>query len=220
MSFLPGMFPGAFYSESATLVSSIAYEGATTSTATAGTITGYSGILPGDLLVLYDYVSSISVPPEVAPSGFAIAASLLNVKFRWTLSYKIADGSEASASLTGMTTGSGSFANKILLCFRPDIPATSAVSADPDATITDANPSAQTVTASGGTAPLIVFGCYASTGAVNPRTMSPAKDGEMSSGTSFYVAWKIYNSSPADVSVDMDDEGNNNMLMSCYIEVA
>ena len=50
--------------------------------------------------------------------------------------------------------------------------------------------------------------------------MSPAKDGEVANGTTPYLAYKVYNSSPANVSVDMDDEGDGNTLQSCYIEVA
>ena len=117
------------------------------------------------------------------------------------------------------TQGFGTSA-KILLVFRPDAPITTAAHADPDQFTGNGIPAAQTVTASGGTPPLIVFGAYSSSGTINPRTMSPAKNGEVANGTTRYIAWKIYNSSPANVSVDMDDEGDGNTLQSCYIEVA
>ena len=54
--------------------------------------------------------------------------------------------------------------------------------------------------------------------------MSPAKDGEIQSdegGIEFFdnwLAYKIYNSSPADASVDMDDESSENYLSSFFIE--
>jgi len=71
---------------------------------------------------------------------------------------------------------------------------------------------------------LIVLGCYvAAINAVNPRTFNPAKDGEIQATAvdgpeDLWLAYKIYNSSPADVSIDMDDEGLFNALVSCYIQ--
>jgi len=89
---------------------------------------------------------------------------------------------------------------------------------------TSGNPAAQTVNASGGAPPLIVLGCYvAAINAVNPRTFNPAKDGEIQATAvdgpeDLWLAYKIYNSSPADVAIDMDDEGLFNALVSCYIQ--
>jgi hypothetical protein len=116
---------------------------------------------------------------------------------------------------------------KVLLVFRPNVPATAYTPQDAAGEVNDGNPSAQTVNASGGLAPLVVFGAYSergSGGGVNPRTFtvggSAAKDGEVNSTSFCYLAWKIYNSSPADVVVDMDDEGAGNGLQSFYIEAA
>jgi hypothetical protein len=50
--------------------------------------------------------------------------------------------------------------------------------------------------------------------------MSPAKDGEATSGSDCYLAWKIYDASPADVTADMDDEGTVNALASGYLACA
>ncbi|HYM98203.1 MAG TPA: hypothetical protein VET25_00545 [Aestuariivirgaceae bacterium] len=90
------------------------------------------------------------------------------------------------------------------------------------------NPAAQTVTASGGVAPLVVLGAYGARGFIDPRTFtvggSPAKDGEVHNEpggfSNIVFAWKIYNASPADVVVDMDDEIEANYLQSFYIEMA
>ncbi|HWE21758.1 MAG TPA: hypothetical protein VG758_32045 [Hyphomicrobiaceae bacterium] len=49
--------------------------------------------------------------------------------------------------------------------------------------------------------------------------MTPAKDGEINvvlGALNAYLAYKIYNSSPVNVTVDMDDEGTNE-LYSCYV---
>ena len=83
---------------------------------------------------------------------------------------------------------------------------------------TDGNPSAQVVGASSGTPPLIVIGAYGTTGTVDPRTFSTTKDGEITADSfNAYLAYKIYNSSPQDSSIDMDDEGDANILQSCYL---
>lgn len=135
------------------------------------------------------------------------------------VSYKIADGTEDSASITGMDGGATD--NKILLQFRGDA-AISSVTPNVIGTpaVTDGNPGSQTITASGGTPPLILCAFYTSDGAVDPRTFSAAADGEVSASLSAYAKYKIYDSSPADHSADMDDEGANNSLASFYLEAA
>lgn len=76
------------------------------------------------------------------------------------------------------------------------------------------------VGSSGGVSPLIVVASYRTTfNSVDPRSMSPAKDGEISSGQ-FWLAYKIYSSGPADVTVDMEQDGapfGTNTLASCYL---
>jgi hypothetical protein len=194
-------------------------------TSTGASVTGPAGILPGDLLVLFDRAvaaGSGTPPTTVLPSGFTSisnspGSNAAPNSVRSILSYKIADGSEASASLTGMN---GSSNGKMLAVFRGDAPVSSVSPSTPNAETTDGNPASQNVAASGGVAPLIVVGAYGcGTAAVDPRTFSPAKDAEItSSGTGTrYLAYKIYNSSPADVTVDMDDEGDLNSLQSCFI---
>jgi hypothetical protein len=202
----------------------------------SATITAPSGIQAGDLIVMLDAASADSSPPTaVVPTGFT---SIFNVtdaaNYRIIASYKKADGTEGGASITGMV-GSG-FTNtsaKSILVFRGNAPATTITVGDIGSQLTTGNPTAQTITASSGVAPLIVFGFYVAFLAgslVNPRTFtvsgSAAKDGEIQSlrdgslnDADTWQAWKIYNTSPADVVVDMDDEGDN-FLGSCYIQMA
>lgn len=211
-------FPTFMPSSESAALTTITQQSSATSTAT--TITAPAGINAGDLLVLLDYVIDIfSTPTSVVPSGFTSISDVTSGKTRCILSYKKADGTEGSTSLTGMSSGSGTL-YKTLVTFRGDVAATTITSNDPGGQATTGNPTAQTVTASGGSPPLVVIGGYASSNNVSPRTMSPAKDGEVGNGTNVYIAWKIYNSSPADVSVDMDDEGSAvHCLTSCYIEM-
>jgi hypothetical protein len=120
----------------------------------------------------------------------------------------------------------------VMLVFRGNTPANSITVLDVGSEITTGNPAAQTVTAASGVPPFVVIGAYGCgpSGLVNPRTFtvggSPAKDGELNAfadgaytDTDAWLAWKIYNASPADVVVDMDDESTN-ALISAYFQMA
>lgn len=191
-------------------------------TSAGSTINFPGGILAGDMIVLLDAaIQSGGSPAAVTPSGFTVISNQLasaSNALRTIVSYKLAVGTETGA-LTGMN---GSAQNsKLMYVFRGDIAATSLTLAGLTQQTTDANPTAQVVTASGGVAPLVVFGCYSCGDPISPRTMTPAKDGELASASSdAYLAFKIYNSSPADVTVDMDDEVSRNTLSSFYIQMA
>jgi hypothetical protein len=193
-------------------------------TSTSATITGPAGITAGDLLVLWDTAASFaSVPTVVVPTGFSSISNQNNgTNNRAILSAKIADGSEASASITGMNGDSANL--KSLYVFRGSVPLTAFVANDVGQEITANNPSAQTCNASGGAVPLVVIGAYRSPGVIDPRTFtvggSDAKDGEINPAATNYLAYKIYNSAPADVTIDMDDEGSINVLVSTYITVS
>ena len=110
---------------------------------------------------------------------------------------------------------------KALYQFRGNTPITSVNIVDLETQSTDVNPSAHTVGASAGSAPLIVLAGYDSSAPIDPRTFtvggSAAKDGEINNSTIYYLAYKIYNASPADVVVDMDDEGTGNTLHTFYL---
>lgn len=185
--------------------------------ANSQTIVAPNDIEKGDILVLLDRAGSGggSTPDLVIPAGFTLIATRTNNTRRNTLSYKLADGSEAGATLTGQIHGSGGNERKVLVVFSAG--ATSLQLSTFNEEATDGNPSPQSVLASEGTPPLVVIAAYMSSGSISPRTFSPAKDGEETRDGSEWLAWKIYNSSPADVTVDMDDEGNLNTLYSGYI---
>lgn len=191
-------------------------------TSTGASVTAPADIIAGDLLVLADVAGGPSLPAAVTPSGWTlIASTTAGTTLRGMLHYKIATGDEASSIITGMN---GSTNNKVLLVFRPNAPIQSATPNTFGAEGTTNNPSPQTVIASAGTPPLVVLGLYGAGVAVDPRTFtvggSAAKDGEVSaSGNRLYTAWKIYNSSPANVVIDMDDESLQ-VLQSGYIAVA
>lgn len=186
-------------------------------TSTAETIVAPADIQAGDLLVLLDFVTGFGEPTTVVPTGFTSIVNTTDAtSTKQIASYKIADGSEASATLTGMT---GLAIAKVLVTFRGNAAIATIAASTPNAEITTGNPTVQSVTASAGTAPLIVFGCYGATGAIDPRTFTPDKDGETTSATLLYLAWRIDNRAGEDTSIDMDDEGTN-VLQSFYLEAA
>lgn len=195
-------------------------------TSTAATINCPADIIAGDLLVMLDRASNNAfggVPASVTPSGFTsignISVSASGITgIRQTFWYKLAVGTEASSTLTGMDGTATD--KKALLVFRGNVPATTLTLVSVGGEATDGNPTAQNVTAGTGVPPLVVLGGYGSQSAVSPRTFSTTKDGEINPDTLLYLAWKIYNSAPADSSIDMDDEGTGNTLQSCYIQMA
>ena len=220
MSFLPGWFPGAA-AAAAALTELTQVDSATDNSGAAFTLP--DDIQAGDLIAVWDYAAGTSLPADATPSGFDTAITVTDgTNVRGKLHYKIADGSEASASVNGLDGNTRE--GKLTYVFRGNIPITVATPADAASQITGSDPTAQVVNASGGQAPLIVFGCYVvgSGGTVDPRTFSTTKDGEIqvtgAGGGDIWLAYKIYNSAPADTTIDMADEGAGNVLASCYIE--
>lgn len=177
-----------------------------------------SGVNAGDLIVLLDCArNNVGAPNNVTPSGFTNVFNFLE-DARMSVSYKIAAGGETTIS--GMNGGVEN--RKAAYVFRGDRAITAVSVSTPATQGTTGNPSPQTVAASAGAPPLVILGCYhTNTGAtISTRTFtvggSAAKDGEITPTANMYLAYKIYNSSPQDASIDMNDEGDN-MLASFYI---
>jgi hypothetical protein len=223
LGFLPGFFPPGAAAVGLTTLTQVL-----SATDSAGaTMTLPVGIQAGDLIVLWDHAVSAATPVTAVPSGFnSIANDTVGDGFnRVILSYKVAVGTESGATITGMTNnGTAVDLVKLVYVFRGNQPikAVNVVSAAIDSIHT--NPTAQVVSSGSGKAPLVVIGAYSCyDGTINPRSFTPAKDGEINvtgstqARVQSYLAYKIYNSAPADVTIDMDDEGNGNSLASCYI---
>lgn len=194
-------------------------------TSTASTIVAPASIVPGDLIVLFDSAVSTGTPSTVTPTGFTnintVTVGTATIR-KSICSYKIAVGDEGGATITGMNGNQQN--GKMIYVFRGNVAITSVVVGDVGSQGTDGDPVAQTITSASGIPPLVVFGAYAGGTAVSPRTFtvggSSAKDGEITSSTSAYLAYKIYDSAPSDVVVDMEDETVNNTLQSFYLQAA
>lgn len=191
-------------------------------TSTASTITAPATINAGDLLVLVDFGSSNPGPPaNVTPSGFTSIQTLAGSTYdRYNISYKIAVGNEDSSTVTGIDASTVNL--KTLFRFVPSVPVVAVTVGSLHHEVTDGDPASQSCLASAGSAPLIVFGVYASASNVNTATLvfTPAQDVEILSGTFLSARYKIYNTAPQDTTIDMPDYGVENMLTSFYLSVA
>lgn len=185
--------------------------------ATSATTPSVSGqVQAGDLIAFMDIArNNIGAPNNVTPSGFTNIFNFIE-DARMSVSYKISAGNETTIS--GMNGGVEN--QKMAYVFRGDAPIVGVTISTPTTQGTTGDPSPQTVAASGGQAPLIIFGCYRGSGAVGTRTFtvggSAAKDGEINFNTNSYLAYKIYNQNPQDAVIDEGDNGDN-MLAGFYI---
>lgn len=187
----------------------------------------------GDIVIFVERVNSPQVQLGIdTPVGFTTidnGGSFADETIQ-NLSFRVLESDdEAGDEVVGRGSGDedrSSRYNKILLVFRPDgIPRTVTVN-DVASETTDVDPSSQTVNASGGTQPLIVGAVYGSSGSINSRTFNPAEDEEINQAgdEDFWFAYKIYDAEespgPLDHTIDMPDEGSNNILQSFYLEVS
>lgn len=179
-------------------------------------------VLAGDLLLFYE--GTIGDTGSVIPTGFT------NIHYeedppvfssRTNLSYKIATGSEGGSSLFRHSSSTNA---RVLQVFRAD--AGTIIGVTPGGEDGDHAQSSSTSTstaASGGSAPLLAIGGAMGQGNFSSYTFSvTADDYTEYSGpdsTHMRLSFKVYESSPADFTTGMNDEGSGNSLTSCYLEL-
>lgn len=189
----------------------------TSSAATIATGT----VAVGDLLILIDYAISqtTTIPTTVVPSGFTSlnnygALAGASTSTRTIVSYQFA--TSTSATLTGMND----FAEfKTLLVFNGG--GSTATAFDFQNVSATGNPASITTTSGSGSVPLIVIANYQtnSSGTVNAPTFSPTEDGTVTNGNPQVVKYKIYTSSPSNVTADSGDGGSYNVNGVGYIQI-
>lgn len=210
--------PFCFFSPAAGGIESFTRVGQ--SSGTGATISIPGGVAAGDLIVYAFYglnAEGFGPPSYSTPSGFTTIINDTDSSVqRRGLAVKKATGSE-SGSIGGIN-GNGTINYKLCVLLRPNALLASLGTVQSVASqFTPSAPTNQIVTSGSGTPPLMVFGVYGTiVGTVDPRGMSPAKDDEYGVSNALYLAWKFYGTSPANVTVSMEDEGANNMA-SCYL---
>lgn len=202
------------------VLTSIANQGSSQST---GSTVSWGSPQAGDVAVLFDFARDAGTgapPAKVVPAGFTEIDSTSTATsngYRSTISYKICDGSE-SGSITGQNGGVN---RKILTVYRGDVPISSVSVSTVNSFAADADPPAQTISASGGVAPLVCLGSYVQYTFVTGQSMSPSADHTTVNTTYQTVRDKIYNTAPADVTVDQGRVTSAlNLLQSFYLEFA
>lgn len=180
-----------------------------------------SGINAGDLLVFFELNGDNDppIPTAATPSGWtAIGNQGTNLNNYLTLcaSYKIASGSEDGTNITGMVEDQ--FWNGIVLQYRAQKALTSLSASTPVKTGSSTDPAAQTITASSGVTPVLGIVAYYTynSDSVSTRTHSVTADHEFGS-SHFWLKDYIQESSPANYTFDMIDEGGDNCLFGFYL---
>jgi len=187
-------------------------------TSTGSTIVIPSSAAAGDLGFLYDAASdSAMYPSTTTPSGWTatnVTYFGTNLYTRVTSSRKKLASGDPGATITGMTADTS--VTKILLIFRktPAIGTITAYEVVNDAT--DGDPAAQSKATQ--TAPYVVLGgCFSENSL--PTWASTWYDESFTNGY-MRLAYKIFNASPATVSIDIGDSGDANFLQSCSLKTS
>lgn len=178
-----------------------------------------TGAAAGDFAIYCDYAQGFgSRPSLVTPSGWTNLINNTDIGDNRSAVFRkvLTSGDVSAGSITGMD---GSiFDTKVMLLFRPS----KAIATTTDSTWTaaggDGNLTSQSIAASGQPAPLIAvgFACTAfGGGSINPFTWTDAYDAQVGTGQ-MVAAYKIYNTSPASHTIDIDDEGGGNFLTGGY----
>jgi hypothetical protein len=191
----------------------------------SNTITIPASAQAGDVAILFDFAvrGQATEPTDVVPTGwtgiithtFSVAGPTSG---RARISYKILAGGDPGASVTGMNSD---VEDKVMLVFRGSQAISAVNAAGWDLVTGTGNPSSQTVAASGGAAPLVVFGMAdVNNGTAAFSTASPAFDATVANSDADMLAgYKIYNSAPADHTIDHNHTGSN-ALGSGYLELS
>ena len=213
--------------------------GATVEDDTRTLTTSLSAGSAGDLAILCERRingASTTVPASNLNTGWTlIGTGPTNAgnEFRFDFSYKIMTASDISSG--SVTTGQSEIQQNTILFFTPSQAITSVSSygftyADTAGTLSNQT---QSVTSSGASAPVIVFGIKTTHGGGGGAR--PATFGTVSWDADFYestgggglsiasdasrVGYIIQNSTLSDVTISYTDEGNNQQAASFHIEV-
>jgi len=200
-------------------LASVALE--TSATSSLATI-AWPTVQDGDVAVLFDGArdgGSSSIPADVTPADFTQVNTIGHMPstngYRTSIAYKICDGSE-TGDITGLD--GNSLERKALLIFRGNVPITGVTVQDTDAVAAAADPAAQTITSGSGAVPLVALSLHWQYTSVQGQSMT-ANTGSVASGTYLTARYKIYDASPANVTVDQSmGTAAQNHLHSCYLE--
>lgn len=199
-------------------------------TSTGASITVPATAEAGDWAVLFQMTTDSVGETRIVPTGWQTSGGDGSFSgdwntgpagtpaVSWVACWKILEESDIGASVTGMDGDDTD--NKIMLVFYGSAPLSNPVFGGPvyGAPLAGDLPS-QVIAASGGTPPLIVIGFAGVNNAAGTfSTASPAFDAQVNVGN-IRAGYKIYNSSPANHTIDKTDQGQRNFLGGFYVSL-
>lgn len=184
----------------------------------------------GDLAIVFDRATRLSglgeLTPFPPPTGWTqvISDPGLNNDAAIQAYAKILEAGDPGTAITPGDHGSHAQL-KTMLVFRQAGGFASFTVRSPQAWEGGGDPPAQTIPASAGVPPLIVLASYGSANDPASASFVPTADGEILNGHDATTIeqrtrYRVYESAPADTTVDMANDGARNSLMSLYLEVA
>jgi hypothetical protein len=171
-----------------------------------------SAAIAGDFAVLVDVAADFGDSiASVTPSGWtSLSAQFVSAgttSIRTNISYRKLTSGNPGSTVTGLDVYSSRM-RKVMLVFRPSTSIVSINAPTWNAEATSGNPASQTVTVSGVATPLIVLACASAVGSVPAfSTETPAMTNitYSSNNAKVRIGYTIYNSSPSNQSIDMND---------------
>lgn len=173
-----------------------------------------SGIQAGDLIVLSDVrVGTTTAPTDGTPTGFTeVRSDSVNATtaLRQSLYYKIASGSDASATVNSAMSGGGS--SKLLaFVFRSNATIAIVTVSGSVGTATTADPAAQTISAASAVVPAVSISVESASSGVTGESYTGSGVDATIIGNGIHMSYKLWSagSSPANLIADMGDGGTN-----------
>lgn len=198
---------------------SISYKD-TTSGINVTSITAPNNISQGDILIFFDRALTSgggAAPTTAIPSGFTSINNITSGSRKQIVSYKEANGTESLSTLTGMNSTGANI--KRCVVFSTNIVNPTLTVQSINGQMTDSAPSNQTITAGSSSNPLVAI-AYLGQTTFSSFTFTPTEDASIPDATTNnQVKYKIYNTSPSNITVTAGDGGLTNGLQSFYIEV-
>lgn len=200
----------------------------TFSESSAGTLVAPSNIAAGELLVFLNIAASTtSSPTAVTPTGFTNAINGTNsflTNTRYMASWKIADGTEGGATITGMNPGTGSpFERMALLRFRVFESFTSVTFTDAYFNVTAGSIGDQSNTVGSATEPAVGLSMFVAgtSGPITRHATSRSYDFEIGSGSRLMILRGfIFSENPTNYTAALGDDGPDyNMLWNLWFEL-
>lgn len=190
----------------------------------AASIVVPSNVSAGDVLFFGNYAATGSaIPGPVTPPGFVnvintsiLASGSSGSSVRMTAFYKLANGSEAGATYTGMN---GSVSSIVFMVFKSftGVFGTLTPLDIAQQTVRNSTPTPQTINCAGAILPLVAFGMAHRSATTAALAMTPNNQIISVPTAAFSVGYQIYNTNPTNISVSCPNSGLENSLASFYL---